>query len=220
MICSTSIFHLSPILTAATINGKQTSIVIGSGKMGKVYAFDRKSGEIYWQTPVGQHQNDDLTELPPGTTRVLPGPDGGVLTPMACADGVLFVPIVNHPGDYTPTNFIESTYNTSPGKGELVALDVSTGKPSWSKSLDSITIGAATVVNDLVFTSTVDGMIYALDKRIGKEVWGFQTSGSINGWPAVSRDFIIFPIGIGPEAQLIAFQIGRAAGTSTQTQSP
>jgi glucose dehydrogenase len=213
-------FQSSPILITAKINGKPTNIVIGSGKLGKVYAFDRKSGKIYWQTPVGQHQNDELTELPAGTTRVLPGPDGGVLTPMACADGVLYVPVVNHFGDYTPTEFIESTYHESAGTGELVALAVPTGKPLWSKSFDSIAIGAATMVNDLVFTSTLNGMIYALDKTTGEEVWNYQAPGGINGWPAASGDFIIFPVGLGPKAQLIAFQSGRAAsGAPARTSS-
>jgi glucose dehydrogenase len=212
-------FQSSPILTTTNINGKPTKIVIGSGKLGKVYAFDRKSGEIYWQTPVGQHQNDELTELPAGTTRVLPGPEGGVLTPMACADGILYAPVVNHFGDYTPTNFSWSTYHTSPGTGELVALDISTGKPLWNKSFNSIAIGGATVVNDLVFTSTLDGMIYALDKKTGAEVWNYQAPGGINGWPAVSGDFILFPVGLGPKAQLIAFQSGRvASGTSAQSR--
>lgn len=200
-------FQCSPILTTAMINGKPTEIVIGSGKLGKVYAFDRKSGAIYWQTPVGQHQNDELTELPSGTTSVLPGPDGGVLTPMACIDGVLYVPVVNHAGDYTPTEFIESTYDEKAGTGELVAVDVSTGKPIWSKRFDSIAIGAATVVNDLVFTSTLDGMIYALDKKTGNEVWNYQAPGGINGWPAFSADSIIFPIGLGDKAQLMALKV-------------
>ena len=204
-------FQCSPILTTADIKGKTTDIVIGSGKLGEVYAFDRKSGEIYWQTPVGQHKNDDLTQLPVGTTTVLPGPDGGVLTPMACADGILYLPVVNHAGDYTPTEFVEATYDENGGTGELVALNVSTGEPIWNKNFDSIAIGGATVVNDLVFTSTLDGMIYALDRGTGQEVWSYQAPGGINGWPAISGDFIIFPVGLGPVAELIAFKINITA---------
>ena len=204
-------FQSSPILTMASIVGKTTKIVIGSGKLGKVYAFDRKSGEIYWQTPVGQHQNDELVELPAGTAIVLPGPEGGVLTPMACADGILYVPVINESGDFTPTGFVEHEDDEGTGMGELVALDVSTGKLIWSKSFSSLPVGAATVVNDLVFTSTLDGMIYALNKKTGEEVWNYQAPGGINGWPAASGDFIIFPVGIGPNAQLIALQSGRAA---------
>lgn len=199
-------FQSSPILATAMINGKETKIVIGSGKLGKVYAFDRKTGQIYWQTPVGQHQNDELTELPAGTTTVLPGPEGGVLTPMAYADGILYVPLINESGDFTPTGFVEHEDDEGAGTGEVVALDVSTGKPLWGKNFDSIVIGGATVVNDLVFTSTLDGKIYALDKKTGQEIWNYQAPGGINGWPAVTGDFIIFPIGLGPKAQLIAFK--------------
>jgi glucose dehydrogenase len=199
-------FQCSPILTTALINGTPTKIVIGSGKLGKVYAFDKKTGEIYWQTPVGQHENDDLTELPAGITSVLPGPDGGVLTPMACDGTVLYAPVVNHAGNYTPSEFVESTFDESAGTGEMIALDISTGGIIWSKNFDSIAIGGATVINDLVFTSTLDGKIYALDKRSGDELWRYQAPGGINGWPAVSGDFIIFPVGLGPKAQLIAFK--------------
>ena len=199
-------FQSSPILTTAMINGKQTRIVIGSGKLGKVYAFDRKTGEIYWQTPVGLHQNDELTDLPTGTTTVLPGPEGGVLTPMACADNILYVPVINEAGDFTPTGFIESADESEHGTGELVAIDVSTGHSIWNKSFDSMTIGGATIVNDLVFTSTLDGMIYTLDKKTGAEVWTYQAPGGINGWPAVSGDFIMFPIGLGPNAQLMCLK--------------
>ena len=102
-------FQASPVLTDAQINGKRTEIVIGTGKLGTVFAFDRKSGEIYWQTPVGDHQNDLLTSLPPGTTRVAPGPDGGITTPIAVANGMVYLPVVNAPGDYTPEAFVEGS---------------------------------------------------------------------------------------------------------------
>jgi glucose dehydrogenase len=199
-------FQCSPVLTTAKINGKSTDIVIGSGKLGKVYAFDRKNGQIYWQTPVGQHQNDELTELPAGTTTVLPGPEGGVLTPMACADDVIYVPVINESGDFTPTGFTGSEDESDGATGELVAIDASTGKLVWSKGFDSMVVGAATIVNDLVFTSTLDGRIYALDKKTGIEVWNYQAPGGINGWPAIAGDLIIFPVGLGPKAQLIALE--------------
>ncbi len=214
-------FQTSPILTSATINNKETQIVIGSGKLGKVYAFDRQTGEIYWETPVGQHQNDDLEAVPAGTTvRIFPGPLGGVETPMSLSGGILYVPVVDLFGDYTPSSFDFTTFNIGEGTGELIALDVSTGQQLWSKQLDSINIGGATVVNDLVFTSTMSGMIYAFDKTSGDKLWEYQAPGGINGWPAVSKDFIVFPMGLGPAPKLIAFQIGKATGTTTATSTP
>lgn len=201
-------FQISPILTTAQINGDTREIVIGAGKLGKVYAFDRADGTILWETPVGDHQNDNLTSLPEGTTRVLPGVLGGVETAMALADDTLYVPVVNLFGDFTPSAFVASTFDISAGTGELVALDIATGDILWSTEFGAINIGAATVVNDLVFTSTFDGMIYALDRATGQEVWKYQAPGSINGWPAVSGDTIIFPVGLGQTPQLIAFRTG------------
>jgi outer membrane protein assembly factor BamB len=208
-------FQISPILATATIAGSERDIVIGSGKLGRVFAFDRETGEIYWETPVGQHQNDELTELPPGITRVLPGALGGVETPMALADGTLYVPIINLFSDFEPTAFVAETFDFGAGTGEFAALDISTGDELWSVEFGSLNVGGATVVNDIVFTSTLDGVIYALDRDTGEQLWTYQAAGGINGWPAVAGDFIIVPVGMGPQPQLIALQPGRVSPTPT-----
>ena len=212
-------FQSSPILTSASIEGSQKDIVIGSGKLGKVYAFDRKTGEIYWQTPVGLHQNDDLKELPAGITRVLPGVLGGVETPMALADGRLYVPVVNLFSDFEPTGLIGSSFDIGTGKGELTALDVNTGKPLWNVEFDTLNVGGATAVNDIVFTSTLDGMIYAFHGKTGEKLWTYQAPGGINGWPAVTGDYIVFPVGMGPKPQLVAFQVGKTVPATPTTST-
>jgi outer membrane protein assembly factor BamB len=210
-------FQVSPIL--ANVNGR--NIVIGAGKMGKVVAFDRKSGETIWSTPVGEHLNDTLTQLPPGITKVAPSPLGGIETNLAYSNGVVFAPLNDLAVSYTPTGFVASSFNLSAGKGELVALDVSTGKVLWVNKFDSLDVGAATVVNDLVFTSTYDGKIYAFNVKTGAEVWTYQAPGGINGWPAVKGDTIIFPVGLGKTPQLLSFKIGGAMNTIVKpTLSP
>jgi len=212
-------FQNSPILTTLMIDGNNTDAVIGSGKLGKVYAFNSDNGNILWEASVGKHENDDLKELPEGTTRVYPGPLGGVEINMAFSEGVIYVPIVNIFADYTPSSLDPSTFDIGAGTGELVALDANTGKEIWKKEFSSINVGAATVVNDLVFTSTFDGMIYAFDKNTGHEEWKYQAPGGINGWPAVSRDMILFPVGLGSEPKLLAFKLGKASEAATSEQS-
>ena len=206
-------FQVSPILTS--INGRD--IVIGAGKMGKVVAFDRKSGQTIWNTPVGVHMNDTLTELPSGTTQVAPSPLGGIETNLAYSNGTVFVPLNDLAVSYTPTGFVASTFDLAKGKGELVALNTATGKVLWANKFDSLDVGAATVVNDLVFTSTYDGKIYAFNVKTGRKVWTYQAPGGINSWPAVKGDTIIFPIGVGKTPQLLAFKIG---GTMSTTAKP
>ena len=85
-------FQISPMLATIKVNGQDKAIVIGSGKLGVVYAFDQETGKTLWSTPIGLHQNDDLQELPldkDATTWVAPGAWGGVEAPMAHADGVI-----------------------------------------------------------------------------------------------------------------------------------
>ena len=50
----------SPVLSTAQINGQAKDVVIATGKMGYVYCIDQATGEMYWKTPVGKHENDEL----------------------------------------------------------------------------------------------------------------------------------------------------------------
>jgi glucose dehydrogenase len=201
-------FQASPILASLKIAGKLTDIVIGAGKMGKVVAMDRDSGKTLWTTLVGTHLNYDLKVLPKGTTKVSPGPLGGVETMLAYSDGVVYAPNVDMTVEYTAEAFNAKSFNLAAGKGELTAIDAATGKILWVKFLDSLNVGAATVVNDLVFTSTFNGKIYAFNKKTGEQVWTYQAPGGINGWPAVTGDMIVFPVGEGKTPVLLGFKIG------------
>lgn len=212
--------QISPILGNITVNGQSKDVVFGAGKMGKVYAFDRKTGQVLWETPVGDHLNDTLTSLPPGVTKVAPSPLGGIETVMAYADGILYVPVVNMTVSYTPSQFIATSFNLGAGKGQLVALNAATGQILWSNNLDSINVGAATVVNDLVFTATYDGKIYAFNTKSGAKVWEYQAPGGINGWPAVKGDTIIFPVGLGKTPVLLAFKVGGVLPNKVNTTLP
>jgi len=202
--------QISPILATISINGSNHDIIIGAGKLGKVFGFDKSTGKTLWETKVGLHQNDELKELPAGTTKVSPGPLGGVETPMAYAEGVVYVPVINMTVEYTPTEFVGKSFDLGAATGELVAIDAATGKILWDKKIDQMVAGAATVVNDLVFTSTYNGQIYAFNRKTGDEIWSYQAPGGINGWPAVSGDTIIFPIGVGAKPVLLALSLGAA----------
>mgnify|MGYP006208300405 CR=1 FL=1 len=51
---------------------------------------------------------------------------------------------------------------------ELVAIDVETGHIFWKRDLPHMALGGATVVNDLVFGSTLTGQLFALDRATGE----------------------------------------------------
>lgn len=215
-----------PVLATAQIGGQSKDVVIATGKMGYVYCLDRATGELYWQTPVGKHENDDLTEIPEGVTvMVLPGFWGGVESPAAVAEGVVYVATANLPSPYDSTAFgakdgneavanIEGRLEYASGSAEVLALDINTGQVMWDTPLPAVAFGAATVVNDLVFTATYDGVIYALSRADGSIVWSYQAPGGIIAWPAVAGDTIVWPIGLGREPQVLALRLDGKGGGS------
>jgi hypothetical protein len=213
-------FQISPILAELTIGGAEQKVVFGAGKMGKVYAFNRSSGEVLWSTVVGEYDEiAQLDVLQNGTTRIYPGVLGGVETPMAYNNGVLYVPVVNLFTDWTATSLNTSTIDFNNGTGELVALDAATGKILWLKLFDSLTLGGATVINDLVFTAEYDGTIHAFKADSGEEVFVYKAPAGINGWPAVANDTIVWPAGDGDEPTLVALRLSAAAESLPPSQN-
>jgi glucose dehydrogenase len=197
----------SVVLSEADIDGKRLQIVIAAGKMGYVYALDRQTGKTIWSTPVGRHHNDDLLELPEGITRVMPSVLGGVLTPIGCAEGQVFIPVNNLEAAFTPSGMVPESLDVMKGTGEFAALEISSGKILWQHDLDSLCLGAATIVNDLVFTSTFNGKVYAYNRRTGEHAWTTQAPGGINGWPAVNGNTVVIPVGVGENPQLVAYRL-------------
>jgi alcohol dehydrogenase (cytochrome c) len=187
-------FQCPPIIVSATIDGGAHHVVIGSGKTGSVVALDETTGKRLWRTLVGKHQNDDAQEVPDAGLEVFPGSLGGVETPPAYADGVIYVPVVNLGTAYTPS----AGTPDQTGTGELVALDVTTGKPIWDKTdLPNLAIGAATVVNDVVLTTTFDGTLFAVDRATGKQLFSYLAPAGINAPLSVVGDTVLVPAGTG-----------------------
>jgi len=224
--------QISPILTSANVSGEDQNVVISAGKMGRVYAFNRDTGAILWIAVVGRHENDQLAALPPGNTTVYPGALGGVETPMAYANGTVYVPYVDLYTIWSPTSSLSLGVEGLPqaeiqpvpeGTGGLVAVEAHSGKILWDQKLDSINVGGATVVNDLVFTATFNGTIYAFDAMTGEEVWSFTAPAGINAWPAVANDTIVWPCGVGEVPQVIALRpggMGNVTPTPTMNVTP
>jgi outer membrane protein assembly factor BamB len=211
-------FEAPPILANVPMSGAARDIVIGAGKAGYVAAFDKQSGELLWKTGVGVHQNDDLQSFPADSTvHVFPGEYGGVETPMAFADGTVYVPVVNAGTDYSATTASATHFST--GTGELVAIDAATGNIVWKAELPSLDFGGATVAGDLVFTSTYSGSFLAFDRGSGTQVWTWQAPGGINGLPAVAGDTVLLPVGLASTPQLIALKVG-ASGSAAPASQP
>ena len=184
-------FEVSPIL--ATIGARD--VVFGAGKAGRVVAWDRTARTRLWSRAVGTHLHD-LGPLPVQTTRVCPGLLGGVLTPMAYADGRLFVPVVDLCSQESAVSS-KSAFARPPaeGKGSVYALDASTGKTVWQRSLGSAPFGCATVARDAVIVPTYDGRLIAFAAADGRTLWHTQLRAGNNSCPAVGKDVLVVAAG-------------------------
>jgi alcohol dehydrogenase (cytochrome c) len=178
-------------------------VIITAGKVGYVYALKARSGALVWKTPVGEHNghdDDSLLALShhlrikfPYT--VLPGTLGGVLSNMAVAGGSVYVATIDLPITFTGLNTVDG--DKAPGRqtGEVVALSLATGKVEWDTKVPSMPLGAATVSNDLVFTTLYDGVLIALNRGTGAIVYQHQLPASSNAPIAVFGNTVLVPAG-------------------------
>jgi outer membrane protein assembly factor BamB len=131
-----------------------------------------------------------------------------VIAPMSTDGKSVFVPIVNV--SLTLKTQTEKTEG-GPGNGEMVALDLATGKLKWKQKLASPAFGFATTVNDLVFTASYDGNISAFDTSNGNVVWREKLPASTNSGVTISGNMLIAPAGVaaaeGQKAQIVAYRL-------------
>jgi outer membrane protein assembly factor BamB len=135
---------------------------------------------------------------------------GGVLTPPAVADGIVFAPTINAPSQHDPAK--EDFFGGAPlgsMPGQLVAVDVARGEVVWDTEVPGDPLGGALVMGDLVFTATMQGDILAVDRASGDVVHTLRAPGGINGWPAATDDTIVWPVGMAEPAALVAYRAAR-----------
>jgi len=186
--------------------GGGREIVVSAGKSGEVVGLDPVTGRMRWQRAVGVHRHDTDRALT-GPTDVWPGTYGGILTPPAAADGVVYVATVNAPSTLPPDKPSYFGGRLGTHDGEVVAIRAATGKVVWDTMVPGDPLGGATVVNDLVVTALLDGTVVALDRRTGAMVWKYRARGTINGWLAAVGDTLYIPVGGAKPPQLLALRL-------------
>jgi len=219
--------QLSPVYASSGGRG----LVLAAGKMGYVYALDANTGKLVWKRKVGVHNGRDQDNLLALQHKlkltfplvVEPGIVGGVETNMAVADGVVYVPVANLASEWKTRDTGLGSANVGDGKGELLALDLNDGHVLWDTKLPQMADGDATVVNDLVFTTTFDGNLVALKRSDGSVVWKQKLPAFTNAPVAVVGDTLItaasFPGGKGQTTEVIAFRLGSNGSFTPTTTS-
>jgi alcohol dehydrogenase (cytochrome c) len=221
-----------PVLSTA--NGRQ--VVIDGGKAGIIIELDAQTGKLLWQRPVGGHdghENDGLlTEHATPTSRdplpakfcLEPSIYGGILTQLASNGSTTFAAVNDLALPANPTGITGSATSdiqaVENAGGEMVAVSQDTGTVIWDTPLPSSPYGAATVTNNVVFTTTFKGDLYALDATTGAILFKTPMSAASNAPVAVDGDYVIAGAGVAlsttQQDMIIAYKLG-ATGTLPDT---
>jgi alcohol dehydrogenase (cytochrome c) len=192
-------FGSTPILATLMLSGRSSPIVVGAGKGGQVIAWNRSTHRRLWSAKVGKHLND-TGPLPAKPVEVCPGLLGGIVSPMAYADGRVFAPVVNLCMQGSSIGYPKGlAVDYSKGTGEVVALDAETGALLWRRPFPHAIFACATVANDVVFTASYTGRIYALSARTGRILWTATARAGVNACPTVDGDMLLVGAGGDPE---------------------
>jgi outer membrane protein assembly factor BamB len=171
--------------------------------MGYVYAMNAATGSLLWKTPVGAHNghdNDSALLLAHQLTIKLPytfepGSLGGILTNMAVADGSVYLATIDLPLTAKTKSSVTGQGATAAPTGEIEALSLATGKVEWDTRVPTLPLGAATVSNDLVFTTLYSGELLALNRSTGAVVYQTKLPTSTNSPIAVTSNAVLIPAG-------------------------
>jgi outer membrane protein assembly factor BamB len=215
----------SPVLTTA--HGQP--VVVDGGKAGIMIELNAQTGKLRWRLPVGVHSghdNDGLrTEYAKPTSPINlpahfclePGPFGGIETQLASNGSTTFAAVNNmpvlmtkaHGYDESSAAFKAAIYQ---GTGEMVAVNQDTGRVEWDDKLPSSPYGAAAVTNDVVFTTTWHGDLYAFDTATGALLHTFALSSRTNAPVTIDGDYVITAASVVSSAsqhvQIIAYKLG------------
>ena len=122
-----------------------------------VFGLDSATGRELWRTPVGKHQNDQLTSFDE-PIEVFPGVQGGIVTPIATADGVVYVSVLNAPTTYKSDEDHRAEEQTRlfTNPSNVVAIDAATGEILWDVEVTAELIGVADLFASFDFAEQPD----------------------------------------------------------------
>jgi alcohol dehydrogenase (cytochrome c) len=214
----------SPVLSTA--HGQPA--VIDGGKAGILIELNAQTGKLLWKLPVGVHSGHDndglLTEhltptspIPlPARFSLEPGVFGGIESQLATNGATTFAAVNNLAVPLTVKGVAESSKAfaaaISKATGEMVAVNQDTGKVEWDTKLPSSPYGAATVTNNVVFTTTYNGDLYAFNAATGAILLRTPLSAATNAPVTINGDYVITGAGVPlPRSRqnlIIAYKLG------------
>jgi alcohol dehydrogenase (cytochrome c) len=203
-----------PMLVDAALDGRPRKLVVTANRNGFYYVLDRVTGEFLRGTPYARQTwatGLDARGRPIVIAGTEPSETGTFVWPSLQGATNWFSPAYDPRNQlvFVPVREMGSTYfkreaSYAPGQafmggGEVIkaddqvfgavrALDVLTGRQRWEhRLLSPLWAGLLATAGGLVFGSTNEGNVYALDAKTGHPLWDFQTGGRCTANPIAFR---------------------------------
>ena len=166
------------VVLATDKAGKQ--IAFGGQKSGTVWAVDPGTGAVIWHNDLGSGS-----------------PLGGIHWGIAFNNNTVYAPITATSDAYL-NSFLTKAPEPSPYHSGIYALDAETGKVKWSFATQPDCSGdrkqrvpscateigmssAPAIIDGAIVEGSLDGYLYVLDDKTGKQLWKFDTAINYKG---------------------------------------
>lgn len=192
--------------------GPEGTVFIGTG--GSTSALDPSRGDALWSAPGMPAASPAYSEESGQPIVLAVGTSGSVdaLDPKSGKE-IWTTPLE---GGAVAANMavdagVAYAVGGSDESGAIAALEVKTGNVLWEEELPAAPLGAATVSNDIVFTTLADGTVLGASRRSGQVIWEEQLPGPSLSPLVVEEDTLIAvnSVASGSEKpQIVAFRLG------------
>jgi alcohol dehydrogenase (cytochrome c) len=217
-------------LVDAKYEGKPRKLIVQANRNGFYYVLDRSDGKFLHATPYLEQVNwatIDATGRPVVNPDALPKEDAefrtcpsnlggmngsftGALNPDL---GLAFIPSSEACQVFTKgigafkeglpyLGGLPDTVDATAGKayGNLVAIDVTTGKVKWRyRDNRPMMGGVLSTAGGVVISGNLEGEVLAFDAKTGKVVWRFRSGGGLRSQPIAyqldGRTYVAVPTG-------------------------
>ncbi|HEX3669648.1 MAG TPA: PQQ-binding-like beta-propeller repeat protein [Acidimicrobiia bacterium] len=189
------------VLWRRTIRPSESSPVVVGGAVivgdwsGRVYAFRKRSGRLYWSTKLhGQVKGGVAVS----GGKVYVGDYSGHVYALGLRSGRILwqassQPRFGHAGTFyaTPALAYGRVY-IGATDGKMYSYGAASGKLRWSQSTGGYVYSSAAVWRDRVFAGSYSGRFFAFDAATGAILWQFKANGPISGSPTVVAGRVYF----------------------------
>lgn len=173
-----------PLRGSLAVSGNK---LIAGGQDGRVYAFDKNTGEILWSFFHGARFNGHPVTV---DNRIYLGSEDGNLLAIDATSGKLLWRYRTRGAVRGPVAVINGTVHFGSGDGYVYAVNNQTGRLGWRKRTGA-SVEAVALAGETLLVASFDNFVYGFTLN-GKRLWKKQLVGRISAQPLTASDGALF----------------------------